>query len=145
MDHQIEWLTPEGAPAPDRGKKSVESTVSHLPKVKDAVYHKATQMALEAAASLATHRRKGRAHINVTAAPPRELDCWVELLDDDPGGKDHVGKGNTADRSAMSIEFGWTQTHAFGKRLATPVRHEGLHILGNVMNRAASRYRGPRD
>ena len=123
----------------------MESTVSHLEPVRSAVYHKATQLALEAAASLRSHRHRGKAHINVSPAPPRKLDCWVELRDNDPGGEDHVGRGNTGDRSAMSIEFGWTQTHAFGKKLKTPVKHEGLHILGDVMNRAAGRYRGPRD
>jgi hypothetical protein len=42
----------------------------------------------------------------------------------------------------MSIEFGWTQTHAFGKKLKQPIHHPGLNILGGVMDRAARRYGG---
>jgi hypothetical protein len=40
------------------------------------------------------------------------------------------------DRSAMSIEFGWTTKK--GKEVP------GLHILGGAMNRAVARYRGPK-
>lgn len=142
-DHDITWLTPSGNPAAERGPNSVEATVSHLEPVRRAVRMKAYQMAAEASGRLAAHRKTGAAHINVTEAPPRLLDSWVELRDADPGGEGKAGK-NQADRSAMSIEFGWTQTHAFGKKLKEPIHHDGLHILGGVMNRAAGRYRGPR-
>lgn len=140
-EHEIEWLSPNGSPAPLRGEKSVESTVSHLPETRRAVRIKAYQLAAEASGKLAGHHKTGSAYINVTEAPPRKLDSWVELKDADPGGKGRGGK-NKRDRSAMSIEFGWTQTHAFGKKLDKPIHHDGLHILGGVMNRAVSRYRG---
>jgi hypothetical protein len=141
-DHIIEWLTPFGSPAPLRGKLSVEDTVSHLAPVRKAVYDKAFRMAMDASAALAFHRRTGSAHINVTPAPPRLLDCWVELRDKDPGGKDRTGKPNVADRSAMSIEFGWTQTHAFGKKLKHPVHHDGLHLMRWAMNSHVRRFKG---
>jgi hypothetical protein len=135
----IEWLTPEGAPAPRRGKGSVEDTVSHLPEVKRAVAGKAEGMGREASMLLLAHRKTGAAHIVVTEAPPHKLDATIELRDPDPGGaghrlsRVHVGGTNEQDRSAMSIEFGWMQTHAFGKKLKHPVHHDGLHILERVM------------
>jgi hypothetical protein len=66
----------------------------------------------------------------------------VELRDKDPGGKDRTGKPNVADRSAMSIEFGWTQTHAFGKKLKHPVHHDGLHLMRWAMNSHVRRFKG---
>jgi hypothetical protein len=140
--HDIEWLTPEGAPAPPNGKGSVEETVSYTWGSWRAVQKKANAMGREASALLAMHHRTGAAHIRVVGAPPRDLDAWVVLEDHDPGGVGRAGK-NIADRSAMSIEFGWTQTHAFGKRLKVPRHHDGLHILGDVMGRAIARYGGP--
>lgn len=116
-----------------RGKDSVESIVSHLDPVRDAVKNKAENMGREASAKLAGHHRKGKAHIVVTPAPPRKLDAWVELRDQDPGGKGLAGK-NKMDRSAMSIEFGWTTK----KGEEVP----GLDILGSVMRRAVGRYKG---
>jgi hypothetical protein len=138
----IEWLTPQGAPAPLRGTGSVEDTVSHLPEVRKAIRGKAEGMGREASMLLLAHRREGAAKINVTEAPPRKLDATIELTDPDPGGKDHTGKRNVGDRSAMSIEFGWTQTHAFGKKLAHPVHHKGLHILYKVMRANIRSYGG---
>jgi hypothetical protein len=132
---RIEWLTPEGAPAPLRGKGSVEDTVSHLDPVREAVSKKAHSMGREADALLLQHRHRGNAHVEVKGAPPRKLDAWVSLRDADPGGKGRAGK-NKKDRSAMSIEFGWV------KKDGTTV--VGLHILGGVMGRAIQRYTGPR-
>lgn len=123
----IEWYLPE------RGPNGLASHVSHLEGTRKAVHGKALGMAREAAAALAMHHLKGNAHINVTGSPPTKLDSFVELRDADPGGLGRGGK-NMGDRSAMSIEFGWTTKN--GKEVP------GLHILGNVMNRAAGRYRG---
>lgn len=134
-DHDIEWF------GPPRGKGSVEDIVSHMPQVRDAVHDKAMDMGWLAELILLEHRRSGSAHIRVEGAPPRKLDSYVYLEDADPGGKGKGGK-NKGDRSAMSIEFGWTQTHAFGKKLRTPIHHDGLHVLGQVMARAARKYRG---
>lgn len=141
-DHIIEWTTPTGAPSPDDGENSVEETVSHTWATWRAVQTKARHMALEAHGKLAAHHRRGNAHIVVVGAPPRKLDAWVVLQDPDPGGNGRAGK-NKGDRSAMSIEFGWTQTHAFGKKMAHPVHHDGLDILGSVMRSAIARYTGP--
>lgn len=128
-DHTIEWFVPE------RRKGSVEDIVSHFDGVRNAVHYKALGMGREAAALLSAHRRKGQAFIEVEGAPPRQLDSYVYLRDADPGGEGKAGK-NRRDRSAMSIEFGWTKKN--GEHV------EGLHILGQVMKRAAGRYRGPR-
>ena len=139
-DHPIEWLTPEGAPAPDRGKKSVESTVSHLDAVKGAVYGKALGMAREASANLRGHRLQGHARVEVDRHPRYSADTpdwYIYLRDEDPGGEGKGG-GNMTDRSAMSIEFGWMPK---GRKKGKG-KVKGLHILGNVMNRAARRYRG---
>lgn len=138
----IEWLTPQGAPAPLRGTGSVEDTVSHLEEVKRAIRGKAEGMGREASLALLAHHKTGAAEIVVTEAPPRKLDATIELRDPDPGGKNRSGKRNVADRSAMSIEFGWTQTHAFGKKLAHPVHHQGLHILYRVMRANIRSYGG---
>lgn len=144
MVHDIEWKTPSGAPAAPRGRNSVEDTVSHLPEVRAAVLGMAMGLGREASAHLAAHHRTGAAHIDVGRHPHagrRSPDWYVYLKDRDPGGEGRAGK-NKGDRSAMSIEFGWTQTHAFGRKLHPPVHHDGLHILGGVMGRAASRHRG---
>ena len=126
-DHEIDWYVPE------RGPGGLGDIVSNQDGVRRAVQGKAEGMAREAAAGLARHHGKGNAHINVVGAPPRKLDAYVELRDADPGGEGKAGK-NKRDRSAMSIEFGWTTKNG----------HEvpGLHILGHVMNRAAGRYAG---
>lgn len=126
-DHTIEWY------GPTRGRNSVEATVSHFDGVRQAVFGMAMGMGREAAAALAGHHLRGNAYIEVEGAPPRTLDSYVYLKDADPGGEGKSGK-NHFDRSAMSIEFGWTTKK--GKDV------KGLHILGNVMKRAASRYRG---
>lgn len=141
-DHIIEWLTPAGAPSPDHGEGSVEETVSHTWATWRAVQTMANHMALEARGKLAAHHRTGSARIVVTNSPPRYLDAWVSLEDADPGGEGLAGE-NKVDRSAMSIEFGWTQTRAFGKALAEPVHHDGLDILGSVMRARIARYTGP--
>lgn len=116
----IQWFGPRS------GKGSVEDVVSHLGPVRQAVTGKAMGMAREASMALSRHHLTGAAHINVTLAPPRELDVYVEMHDQDPGGR---GRRPGKDRSAASIEFGWEG-------------HDGLHILGNVMNRAIGRARG---
>lgn len=126
-DGDIEWYGPKS------GINSVESYVSHLDGVRAALLGKAMGMGREAAALLAAHHRKGNAYIEVEGAPPRKLDSYIYLRDTDPGGEGKAGK-NRGDRSAMSIEFGWTTQG--GK--AVP----GLHILGRVMGRNASKYRG---
>jgi len=145
MIGDIEWLTPSGAPAPLRGKGSVEDTVSHLDAVRSAVYGKALGLGREAAAALGQHHRTGAAHIEVGRHPnagSSTPDWYVYLKDNDPGGAVFGVYKNQVDRSAMSIEFGWTQTHVFGNKLKKPIPHKGLHILRGVMRRAASRYRG---
>jgi hypothetical protein len=118
----IQWYGPRS------GKGSVEDVVSHLAPVRKAIYGKATGMGREAAMALARHHLTGAAHINVTLSPPYELDATVEMHDADPGG----GRPSK-DRSALSIEFGHTTKDG------TEV--PGLHILGNVMNRAVGRAR----
>jgi hypothetical protein len=136
----INWYVPE------RGPGGLGDIVSHLPPVERAVQVAAVKIAIDATAALARHRDKGRAEIEIARHPnpgARTPDWYVYMKDMDPGGEGIAGK-NRFDRSAMSIEFGWTQTHAFGKKLAEPVEHEGLHILQKAMNRAASRYRGAR-
>ncbi|MGZ4659750.1 MAG: DUF5403 family protein [Arthrobacter sp.] len=146
-DHIIEWKTPSGAPATLRGKNSVEDTVSHLEPVHAAVKRKAYALGAEAEAHLAAHHRTGAAHIKVDRHPhagARTPDWYVYLVDRDPGGSVKGVWRNQQDRSAMSIEFGWTQTRAFGKKMAQPKHHDGLHILGDAIGRAAARYTGPK-
>lgn len=145
MAPNIQWLQPNGAPAPDRGKGSVEDTVSHLGKVTAAVHKKALSIGMDGEANLAAHHRKGNARVVVERHPRASAntpDWYVILKDADPGGKGRGGK-NKVDRSAMSIEFGWVQRKAFGKKLKSPVPHKGLHILGDAMDRAITRYTGP--
>jgi hypothetical protein len=147
-DHIIEWLSPDGTPSPDDGEGSVEETAAHTWATWRAVQKMANHMALQAQANLSAHHRRGNAKIVVTNSPPRYLDAWVSLEDNDPGGRwrNSTGRGkaaNIGDRSAMSIEFGWTQTHMMGKRLQHPVHHDGLDILGGVMRAAIARYGGP--
>ena len=142
MAHEIEWKSPNGSPSPSSGRFSVEDTVSHLEGVRAAILGKAMGMGREASLGLAGHHRTGAARVSVGRHPRRGArtpDWYVYLKDADPGGEGRAGK-NIADRSAMSIEFGWTQTHAFGKKLAAPIHHPGLHILGWVFERAVSRY-----
>lgn len=139
----IEWYYPEFGQFP---KESINDIVSHLPGVKAAVHGKAMGLGREAAAALGRHHKTGVAHIEVGRHPKaraRTPDWYVYLRDRDPGGGG-IGnaKGNKRDRSAMSIEFGWTQTHVFGKKLAVPIHHDGLNILGGVIARAAARHRG---
>jgi hypothetical protein len=132
----IEWKHPA------RGGKGPESStgavVSHLPGVKNALALQARGMASDAWVSLSAHRKTGGAKIEVEK---HWLDWYVLLTDADPGGSVKVWK-NSMDRSAMSIEFGWTQTHAFGRKLKQPIHHDGLNILGGVIDRAARRYGG---
>jgi hypothetical protein len=134
-----------------KGGRGPESTtgavVSYLPGVRQAVSEKAHSMASEAWLQLAWHRKTGAAHIKVEKY---DLDWYVKLVDKDPSGEELGSRisrvanngTNERDRSAMSIEFGWMQTHAFGKRLKVPVHHDGLHILDGVMKRAAARHGG---
>lgn len=139
----IEWYYPE------RGKgidASISDIVTHFPGVEAAIKLKANSMASEAWLQLMWHRRTGSAKIEVARHPKaggRTPDWYVYMRDADPGGEGKAGK-NKYDRSAMSIEFGWTQTHAFGRKLAKPLHHDGLDILGSVMRRSAAKYRGPR-
>ena len=135
----------------ERGGRGPESStgavVSHELGVKAALAEKAFSLGTEAMIALAQHRQTGAAKIKVEK---HALDWYVMLTDPDPSGESpgsrlsrvHVGGTNEKDRSAMSIEFGWMQTHAFGKRLKQPVHHDGLHILGGVMDRAARRHGG---
>ena len=139
-DGDIDWYVKE------RGKDGLGDIVSHMPEVERAVQVAAVKIAIDATARLAGHRDKGRAEVEIARHPnpgARTPDWYVYLKDADPGGEGKAGK-NRYDRSAMSIEFGWTQTHAFGRKLAQPVEHEGLHILEGAMNRAARKYRGPK-
>lgn len=145
MVSNIEWF------GPDRGEGSVEDIVSHLGPTRKAVHKKAISMGREAEVLLAAHHRLGHASIQVdrfrgpNGPGARTPDWYVYLQDMDPGGEWH-GAGHSdgiPHRSAMSMEFGWTQTHAFGKKLAKPIPHKGLGILGQVMGRAISRYTGP--
>lgn len=142
-DHSIEWYVPEHGQFPP---ESLNDIVSHLPGVKAAVYAKAVGLGREAAAALGKHHLTGSAQIEVSRHPKaraRTPDWYVYLRDRDPGGKESgLKKGNKRDRSAMSIEFGWDQTHVFGRRLEKPIHHDGLHILGGVIARAAARHRG---
>lgn len=125
-----------------RGGRGPESStgavVSHLPGVGRSLADKAHAMGTEAHLRLALHHRTGAAKVEVEK---HALDWYVKLTDVDPGGEGLAGR-NKGDRSAMSIEFGWTQTHVFGKRLKRPIHHDGLNILGGVMDRAARRYGG---
>lgn len=142
----IEWYHKErGGRGPE---SSTGAVVSHLPGVKDALAKQARGMASDAWLSLAWHRRTGAARIEVEH---HDLDWYVLLTDADPSGGSpgrrmsrvsNVGGTNEKDRSAMSIEFGWVQTHVFGNKLKQPIHHPGLNILGGVMDRAARRHGG---
>lgn len=135
-----------------RGGRGPESStgavVSHLPGVKWELAMTARSMGSEAWLALAFHRKTGAAHIKVEKG--HQLDWYVRLEDKDPSGEklgsrlSRVANNGTneKDRSAMSIEFGWHQTHAFGRKLKVPVHHDGLHILDGVMKRAAARHGG---
>jgi hypothetical protein len=139
--HTIDWYHPAHG-----GRGPVSSTgavVSHLPGVKTSVKEAANSMAADAWVTLLFHRQTGAASVNVIGPPPLETDSYVYLHDTDPGGEG-IGNafGRKHKRSAMSIEMGWTQTHAWGQPLAHPIHHDGLHVLQNAMDRAARRYKG---
>lgn len=134
-DGDIEWFYPERGKGVDA---SINDIISHIPGVERAVHEKANSMASEAWLQLLWHHRTGGAQIEVSQHPrasARTPDWYVYLRDADPGGEGKAGK-NKMDRSAMSIEFGWTSKK--GKDV------DGLNILGSVMARAARKYRGPR-
>lgn len=136
-DGTIEWYHKErGGRGPE---SSTGAVVSHLPGVKNALANQARGMANQAWLVLSWHRHTGAARIEVEK---HNLDWYVLLTDADPGGNVKGVWQNQMDRSAMSIEFGWTQTHVFGKKLKKPIHHDGLNILGGVMDRAARRYGG---
>jgi hypothetical protein len=132
-DGDIEWYVKE------YGKKtSLSHIVSHFPGVDAAVLGAAMGMARVASANLSAHRHRGDARIEVDRHPNKGKDTpdwYVYLVDRDPGGSVKVWR-NQMDRSAMSIEFGWTTKNG------TEV--PGLNILGGAMDRAARRYRGPK-
>jgi len=131
----IEWFYPEKGKGVD---KSISDIVTHFPGVEGAVHTAANSMASDAWATLMRHHRTGAAHIEVARHPrasARTPDLYVYLLDRDPGGNVKVWR-NLMDRSAMSIEFGWTTKG--GKEVP------GLNILGGAMARAAARYGGSR-
>lgn len=131
-DHVIDWYHPaRGGRGPE---SSTGAVISHLPGVKAALSEEAHSLGVQAEMALAGHRKTGAAQIEVEH---HALDWYVKLTDPDPG-----GNGFRQDRSAMSIEFGWHQTHAFGHRLKQPIHHDGLHILQGVIDRAAARHRG---
>lgn len=128
----IHWYLPE------HGRNGLNDLVSHMGGVRNAVQYEAWGLAREASMAMAAHRHRGRAHVEMGRHPnasPRTPDWYVYLRDADPGGEGIAGK-NKGDRSAMSIEFGWTTKN--GNEVP------GLHILGGVMKRAARKYRGPR-
>jgi hypothetical protein len=131
----IEWYFPE------RGKgidKSISDIVTHFPGVEREIRLKANSMASEAWVQLLWHHKSGAAKVEVGRHPndtPRSPDWYVYLKDADPGGEGKAGR-NKYQRSAMSIEFGWTT------KKGTDV--PGLNILGSVMHRAAAKYGGPR-
>lgn len=142
-EHNIEWFYPERGTGID---KSINDIVSHFPGVERAVRLKANSMASEAWIQLLWHNKTGAAHIAVGRHPgasARTPDWYVYMKDADPGGEGIAGK-NRWDRSAIGIEFGHVQTSRFGVKLPKPVKVEGLHILANVMDRAARKYSGPR-
>jgi hypothetical protein len=120
-------------------ESSTGAVVSHHLGVKFTLAQQAYSMGASAMIALAQHRKTGAAKIEVEK---HNLDWYVMLTDADPGGSVKGVWRNQMDRSAMSIEFGWTQTHVFGKKLKQPIHHDGLHILGGVMDRAARRYGG---
>jgi hypothetical protein len=135
MEGDIEWYYPESGKGVDA---SINDIISHIPGVEREIQHKARSLGSEAWVQLLWHRHTGAAKIEVSRHPsasPRTPDWYVYLLDADPGGGNYVRK-NRMDRSAMSIEFGWTTKS--GKRV------DGLNILGSVMDRAARKYRGPK-
>jgi hypothetical protein len=129
----IDWYVKE------YGKNGLGDIVSHQPGVHDATLGAAMGMARVAAANLSAHHDKGHARIEVDRHPnhgKRTPDWYVYLTDTDPGGNVTGVWRNQMDRSAMSIEFGWTTKK--GKEVP------GLHILGGAMKRAVARYRGPK-
>lgn len=129
--NDFQWIPPYGK---DRGAGSIGDLVSHMDGVRFELQSTAVKIFTAAQAELLVHRRTGEARIRIEGAPPHKLDWYVLLEVPDKGGIPHGP--NVADRTAMAIEFGWTQTHAFGKKLRNPVKHEGLHILRNAMGRA---------
>lgn len=138
-DHTIDWYHPaRGGRGPE---SSTGAVVSHLPGVKAAVKEKASSIASDAWVTMLFHRETGAAHIGVIGPPTLDTDSYVYLRDKDPGGEG-IGDafGRKHKRSGMSIEMGWTQTHAFGHKLAHPIHHDGLHILQNAMDRAVRKY-----
>ena len=134
-DGTIDWYYPEYGKGKDG---SIADIVTHQPGVHKVLQYKAMGMGREAAAALAAHRHRGNAQVEVAKHPnvsSRSPDWYVYLVDADPGGEGKAGK-NKFQRSAMSIEFGWTTK----KGTEVP----GLHILSGVMKRAARKYRGPK-
>jgi hypothetical protein len=131
----VTWYYPEKGKGID---KSLNDIVTHFPGVEREIRLKASSMASEAWIQLMWHRRTGGAEVAIDRHPrhdPRSPDWYVFLRDTDPGGEGKAGR-NKHERSAMSIEFGWTTKN--GKEV------DGLNILGSVMARAAKKYRGPR-
>ena len=143
---RIYWYHREkGGRGPD---SSTGAVVTHELGVKAELATTAYSLGTSAMIALAQHRKTGAAKIKVEKG--HQLDWYVKLTDPDPS-DERLGSRvsrvanngtNEKDRSAMSIEFGWMQTHAFGRRLKQPVHHDGLHILGGVMERAAARHGG---
>lgn len=128
-DVEFEWYENYGA---DRGKGSIGDLVSHMPGVRIELRVTATKIYMAAQIELAVHHKHANgAKITMTSPPIHKLDFYVWLKDMDPGGEGR--ETNRQDRSAMSIEFGWTQTHAYGKKLKRKRKHDGLHILGKAM------------
>ena len=118
-----------------RGIRSVDSLAAHEPVVRLAVQRHAMKIFMQAQIELAAHHDTGATRIQLEGAPPHKLDWYVKMVTPDAGGHGKAGP-NMADRAAMSIEFGWHQTHAFGKRLRRKRHHKGLHVLKNAMARA---------
>lgn len=119
---KVEWY---GRPT---GRGSLDDTVSHLDGVRNEVKRAAWSLYRHAARLHATHSKTGASAIDIEGAPPRLLDWYVYLTDVESGDSE----SNNPDRSAMSIEFGWTDKN--------DVFHDGLHILGRAMNAAVRRH-----
>lgn len=118
----VEWYGPE------HGKGSLDDTVSHLPGVRAAVKSGAMKIYRHAYSLHATHSKTGASAIDIEGSPPRDLDWYVYLTDVESGDSE----SSNPDRSAMSIEFGWTDRGG--------EYHEGLHILKRAMDSAVRKH-----
>lgn len=131
MAGKVEWYGPE------HGRGSLDDTVSHLPGVRKSIEQGARKIYRHAQLLHSAHSKTGDSKIELEGSPPHLLDWYVLLTDVErgnwgEGGDDDEGAPSNPDRSAMSIEFGWTDKHGNV--------HEGLHILGRAMNAAVRKH-----